>query len=123
MALRFRTDVAEVQVRAVPAFLRSNYRREIRAVPGRVRTKGKERAACLRTALFHWNPLAADQPVPHLLRAQFGGGRARRRADLKGGAIPTFRPVHHLQANSSLIVEELFLKPGGRTVPPWEAET
>lgn len=43
VALRFRTNVAEVQVRAVSAFLSFDGRRETRAVPGRVHTKDKKR--------------------------------------------------------------------------------
>ncbi|MFB6823220.1 hypothetical protein ACFCXA_16735 [Streptomyces virginiae] len=42
VALRFRRDVAEVQVRAVSSFLGFDSRRGTRAVPGRVHTKDKK---------------------------------------------------------------------------------
>ncbi|MER5928600.1 hypothetical protein [Streptomyces sp. NPDC002054] len=42
MALTFRTNVAQVQVRAVSVFLGFNGRRETRAVQGRVHTKDKK---------------------------------------------------------------------------------
>lgn len=42
MALRFRTDVAVVQVRAVSVFLSFDGRGNTRAVPGRVHTKDEK---------------------------------------------------------------------------------
>jgi hypothetical protein len=151
MALRFRTDVAVVQVRAVSVFLSFDGRGNTRAVPGRILTKdeklvnqensgrvaviagtgadmdipygviGSVRIGCaqarrikvivchrvtsvsvstsrgawrasLRTAMLRWSPLAADQPVPRLLRAEPGRGWATHRADAKT-TILTFRPL------------------------------
>jgi hypothetical protein len=156
MALRFRTDVAVVQVRAVSVFLSFDGRGNTRAVPGRVNIKdeklvnqensgrvaviagtgadmdspngvigrvrmGRAQArrikvlvchrvtsvsvstsnartsrgawrASIRTAVIHWSPLAADQPVPRLLRTEPGRGWATHRADAKT-AILTFRPL------------------------------
>lgn len=151
MALRFRTDVAVVQVRAVSVFLSFDGRGNTRAVPGRVNIKdeklvnqensgrvaviagtgadmdspngviGRAQArrikvivchrvtsvsvstsnaqtsrgawrASIRTAVLHWSPLAADQPVPRLLRTEPGRGWATHRADAKT-AIITFRPL------------------------------
>ncbi|MEU5485010.1 hypothetical protein [Streptomyces mirabilis] len=48
--------------------------------------------ASIRTAVLHWSPLAADQPVPRLLRTEPGRGWATHRADAKT-AILTFRPL------------------------------
>jgi hypothetical protein len=48
--------------------------------------------ASLRTAMLHWSPLAADQPVPRLLRAEPGRGWATHRADAKT-AILAFGPL------------------------------
>lgn len=156
MALRFRTDVAVVQVRAVSVFLSFDGRGNTRAVPGRLNTKdeklvnqensgrvaviagtgadmdspngvigrariGRARArrikviVChrvtsvsvstsnahtsrgawrfsIRTAVPHWSPLAADQPVPGLLRTEPERGGATHRADAKT-TILTFRPL------------------------------
>ncbi|MFD8007187.1 hypothetical protein [Streptomyces mirabilis] len=48
--------------------------------------------AFIRTAVLHWSPLAADQPVPRLLRTEPGRGWATHRADAKT-TILTFRSL------------------------------
>ncbi|MFF0000483.1 hypothetical protein [Streptomyces avermitilis] len=54
-------------------------------------SKGAWRAS-IRTAVLHWGLLAADQPVPRLLRTEPGCGWATHRADAKK-TILTFRPL------------------------------
>ncbi|GAX58709.1 hypothetical protein SO3561_10284 [Streptomyces olivochromogenes] len=48
--------------------------------------------ASIRTGVLHWSPLAADQPVPRLLRTEPGRGWATHRSDAKTTVL-TFRPL------------------------------
>ncbi|MCX4803193.1 hypothetical protein OG594_16290 [Streptomyces sp. NBC_01214] len=76
MALRFRTNVAQVQVRAVSVFLRFDGRRETRAVPGRVHTKDKKRVKqekSSRMAVIAGT--GADTDIPNRV---IGNGRTGR---------------------------------------------
>ncbi|MFF4444140.1 hypothetical protein [Streptomyces sp. NPDC001502] len=80
MALRFRTNVAEVQVRAVSVFLRFDGRRETRAVLGRVHTKDKKlvkQEKSSRMAVVAGT--GADMGIPNRVIGDGRTGRARAR--------------------------------------------
>lgn len=81
MALRFRTNVAEVQVRAVSVFLRFDGRRETRAVPGRVHTKDKKRVKqekSSRKAVIAGTGAGMDIPNGVIGNGRTGRSQARR---------------------------------------------
>ncbi|WUC77727.1 hypothetical protein OHS33_04870 [Streptomyces sp. NBC_00536] len=81
MALRFRTNVAEVQVRAASVFLRFDGRRETRAVPGRVHTKDKKRVKqekSSRKAVIAGTGAGMDIPNGVIGNGRTGRSQARR---------------------------------------------
>lgn len=80
MALRFRTNVAEIQVRAVSVFLRFDGRRETRAAPGRVHTKDKnlvKQEKVSRVAVIAGT--GVDMDIPNGLISNGRTGRAQGR--------------------------------------------
>ncbi|MFD9475914.1 hypothetical protein [Streptomyces nojiriensis] len=110
MALRFRTNVAEVQVRAVPVFLRFDGRRETRAVPGRVHTKDKKivkQEQSSRMAVIAGT--GADMDIPNRV---IGNGRTGRAQARRIKAI-----VCHRATSASVSTSSARSLPPGSPVP------